>query len=63
MHELKEENMPLESMIVVAAIVAAFTLFGVALAWADFQTRPSGKKPVQAASDPSLLKEVRVRAR
>jgi hypothetical protein len=63
MLEHKEENMPLESMIMVAAIVAAFTIFGVVLAWVDFQTRPSKKKPALAPSSQPLLAEAHVRAR
>jgi hypothetical protein len=34
--------MPIETVIVLAAIVAAFTLFGVVLAWAERQTRKAG---------------------
>lgn len=32
-------NMPTETIIVIAGIVAAFTLFAVVLAWADHRTR------------------------
>jgi hypothetical protein len=31
--------MPAETVAVVSAIVAAFVLFGIALAWAEFRTR------------------------
>lgn len=31
--------MPVDTVIVILAVVAAFTLFGAVLAWADIQTR------------------------
>jgi hypothetical protein len=31
--------MPLSSILVLTGIVAAFTVFGVVLAWGDYQTR------------------------
>lgn len=35
--------MPIETAIILAAIVAAFTIFGAALAWAERQTRKSNR--------------------
>jgi hypothetical protein len=32
--------MPADSIFVVAAVIAMFVVFAVALFWADFQTRP-----------------------
>ena len=32
--------MPLDSMLVSAAVIAVFVVFAVVLIWADFQTRP-----------------------
>jgi len=37
-HE-KEEAMPVIDAVIVAAVVAAFVIFGAVLAWADYQTR------------------------
>ncbi len=34
--------MPTETVAIVAAIIIAFTVFALALAWADFHTRMSG---------------------
>jgi multisubunit Na+/H+ antiporter MnhC subunit len=34
--------MPTESVIILAAIVAAFAIFGVVLAWAEHQTHKHG---------------------
>lgn len=31
--------MPTENAIIIACIVAVFTIFGLALVWAEFQTR------------------------
>jgi len=33
--------MPIESALTLAAIVAAFAVFGIVLAWAEYQTRKS----------------------
>jgi len=41
--------MPVTSILVLAGIVGAFTLFGVVLAWAERQT--SGIRHVEAAPD------------
>jgi len=41
--------MPVTSILVLAGIVGAFTLFGVVLAWAERQTR--GIRPVEVAPD------------
>jgi hypothetical protein len=35
--------MPLSNIIILIAIVSAFTVFGVALAWAERQTRHSNR--------------------
>jgi hypothetical protein len=34
--------MPTETIVVLAAIVAAFTIFGAVLAWAEHQTHKPG---------------------
>ncbi len=34
-----EQSMPFETIAVLSAVIAAFALFGVTLAWADFYTR------------------------
>lgn len=34
--------MPTETVLTLAAIVAAFAIFGIVLAWAERQTRRSG---------------------
>jgi hypothetical protein len=36
--------MPTETAIAVAGITLAFVAFAIALAWADFKTRDSGKQ-------------------
>jgi hypothetical protein len=35
--------MPMDSMVVIGAITAAFVMFAVVLLWADFQTRGLGE--------------------
>jgi hypothetical protein len=39
------QPMPTDVAIVVGAVTGAFILFAVALAWAQFHTRASGKQP------------------
>lgn len=44
--------MPIIDIVFLAAVIAAFTLFGVVLAWGDYQTRkPSGQGPAKPAVD------------
>ena len=41
--------MPISTIIILAGIIAAFTLFAVVLAWGDYQTRNIGRERRQAA--------------
>jgi hypothetical protein len=34
--------MSLDTVITIIVLVTAFTVFGVALVWADYKTRPAG---------------------
>lgn len=43
--------MPLSTVLIVSAIVAAFTLFGIVLAWGDRQTRNLVRDRTTAAKD------------
>lgn len=44
--------MPITNIIFLAAVIAAFTLFGVVLAWGDYQTRKPGRQgPAEPADD------------
>ena len=38
--------MPLDSMLVSAAVIAVFVVLAVVLIWADFQTRPPRQRVV-----------------
>jgi hypothetical protein len=48
----KEKPMPMIDAIIVAAIVAAFVIFGAVLAWAERQTRHLPKLVRQSAKPP-----------
>lgn len=43
--------MPLSSILVLAGIVAAFSIFGLVLAWGDHQTRHINRGKAEAAAD------------
>jgi multisubunit Na+/H+ antiporter MnhC subunit len=47
----KEATMPLHDVIIIAAIVSAFTVFGVVLAWGERQTRNLDRKDAGARSE------------
>lgn len=38
--------MPVDSMLVSAAVILMFLIFGAVLAWGDLQTRPAGATAV-----------------
>jgi hypothetical protein len=42
--------MPITDAVIVAAIVVAFVIFGVVLAWADYQTRNLARPAPQSAA-------------
>ena len=45
--------MPVGSIVILSAIISAFTLFGVVLAWGDFYTRGIRKDADQVAQSRS----------
>jgi hypothetical protein len=47
--------MPVTDVVIIAAIVAAFVVFGVVLAWAEIQTR-NLPKPVRQSGEPPKQK-------
>jgi hypothetical protein len=51
--------MPFDSTLIVGGVIAAFALFGAALAWADFQTRHLKyiKPPTQAREGREEMKK------
>jgi hypothetical protein len=38
--------MPLDAMLLTAAVVSVFVIFAAVLAWGDFQTRPKQQPPL-----------------
>lgn len=52
--------MPITTIIILAAIVAAFALFGVVLAWGEMQTRHLGRDQQRARKTAQAANTVRV---
>lgn len=52
--------MPITTIIILAAIVAAFALFGVVLAWGEMQTRHLGRDQHSARKTAQAANTVRV---
>jgi Flp pilus assembly protein CpaB len=52
--------MPITTIIILAAIVAAFVLFGVVLAWGEMQTRHLGRDQQRARKSAQASNSVRV---
>jgi hypothetical protein len=52
--------MPITTIIILAAIVAVFALFGVVLAWGEMQTRHLGRDQQRARKTAQAANTVRV---
>jgi uncharacterized membrane protein YozB (DUF420 family) len=52
--------MPITTIIVLAAIVVAFALFGVVLAWGEMQTRHLGREQMSARTSAQTANTVRL---
>jgi len=52
--------MPITTVIILSAIVAAFVLFGVVLAWGEMQTRHLGRDQQRARKTAQAADSVRV---
>ena len=52
--------MPITTIIILSAIVAAFVLFGVVLAWGEMQTRHLGRDQQRARKTAQAADSVRV---
>jgi uncharacterized membrane protein YozB (DUF420 family) len=52
--------MPITTVIILAAIVAVFALFGVVLAWGEMQTRHLGREQQRARKNAQTTDTVRV---
>lgn len=52
--------MPITTIIILSAIVAAFILFGVVLAWGEVQTRHLGRDRQRARQAAQVERSVRV---
>jgi hypothetical protein len=52
--------MPITTIIILSAIVAAFLLFGVVLAWGEMQTRHLGRDQQRARKSAQASNSVRV---
>jgi hypothetical protein len=52
--------MPVTDAVIIAAIVAAFVVFGVVLAWAEIQTRNLPKFVRQSSEPPSRKQDQRL---
>jgi len=52
--------MPITTIIILSAIVAAFELFGVVLAWGEMQTRHLGRDQLSARKTAQAANTVRV---
>ena len=52
--------MPITTIIILSAIVAAFALFGVVLAWGEMQTRHLGRDQQRARKTAQAADTVRV---
>ena len=52
--------MPITTIIALSAIVAAFALFGVVLAWGEMQTRHLGRDQQRARKTTQAAESVRV---
>jgi hypothetical protein len=52
--------MPITTIIILAAIVAVFALFGVVLAWGEMQTRHLGREQQRARKNAQAAASVRV---
>ena len=52
--------MPITTIIILSAIVAAFVLFGVVLAWGEMQTRHLGRDQQRARKNAQAANTVRV---
>ena len=52
--------MPITTIIILSAIVAAFVLFGVVLAWGDMQTRHLGREEQRNRKTAQTANTVRV---
>jgi Flp pilus assembly protein CpaB len=52
--------MPITTIIILSAIVAAFVLFGVVLAWGEMQTRHLGRDHQRARKSAQASNSVRV---
>jgi hypothetical protein len=52
--------MPITTIIILSAIVAAFVLFGVVLAWGEMQTRNLGRDQQRACTSAQTANTVRV---
>ena len=52
--------MPITTIIILAAIVAVFALFGVVLAWGEMQTRHLGRDQQRARKTAQAADSVRV---
>jgi len=51
--------MPISTILILAVIIAAFTLFAVVLAWGDYQTRNVSRERRQSVGSKSQVQSLR----